>query len=174
MKLLAAYSLVSRYYLSLLIAVLTVAAVYWISRSRLGLGMISVREEQDTAEASGVDTWRHKLFAFSISSFFAGLAGGVFAYYAAAIKPGHMFEPVWTFDAVVIVFVGGVGTISGPMIGAVFFVLLKQLLSVYLPGGIHILVFGVLFIIVVLFLPGGLIKLMPKLRRRVLRGEHSY
>lgn len=174
MKLLAAYSLVSRYYLSLLIAVLTVAAVYWISRSRLGLGMISVREEQDTAEASGVDTWRHKLLAFSISSFFAGLAGGVFAYYAAAIKPGHMFEPVWTFDAVVIVFVGGVGTISGPMIGAVFFVLLKQLLSVYLPGGIHILVFGVLFIIVVLFLPGGLIKLMPKLRRRVLRGEHSY
>jgi ABC-type branched-subunit amino acid transport system permease subunit len=67
-----------------------------------------------------------------------------------------------------------VGTISGPIIGAVFFVLLKQLLSVYLPGGIHILVFGVLFIIVVLFLPGGLIKLMPKLRRRVLREEHSY
>lgn len=174
MKLLATYSLVSRYYLSLLIAVLTVAAVYWLSRSRLGLGMISVREEQDAAEACGVDTLRHKLVAFAISSFFAGLAGGVFAYYAAALKPGHMFEPVWSFDAVVIVFVGGVGTISGPIIGAVFFVLLKQLLSVYLPGGIHILVFGVLFIIVVLFLPGGLIKLMPKLRKRVLRGEHSY
>jgi branched-chain amino acid transport system permease protein len=174
MRLLAAYSLVSRYYVSLFIAVLAVAAVYWISRSRLGLGMISVREEQDAAEASGVDTWRHKLFAFSISSFIAGLAGGVFAYYAAAIKPGHMFEPVWTFDAVVIVFVGGVGTISGPIIGAVFFVLLKQLLSVYLPGGIHVLVFGGLFIVVVLFLPGGLITLMPKLHKRLLRMEHSY
>jgi len=153
---------------------LTVATVYWISHSTLGLGMISIREEQDAAEASGVDTWRHKLLAFAISSFFAGLAGGVFTYYAAALRPGQMFEPVWTFDAVVIVFVGGVGTISGPIIGAVFFVLLKQLLSIYLPGGIHILVFGVLFIIVVLFLPGGLIKLMPKLRKRISRGRHPY
>ena len=174
MNLLATYSLVRRYYLSLLIAVLTVATVYWISRSRLGLGLISIREDQDAAEACGVNTRRYKLLAFSISSFLAGLAGGVFAYYATAFKAGHMFEPVWTFDAVVIVFVGGVGTISGPIIGAVFFVLLKQLLSLYLPGGIHVLVFGVLFVIVVLFLPGGLIKLMPKLRKHILRRERSY
>ena len=173
-RLLATYNLVPRYYLSLLIAGFTVGTVYWISHSTLGLGMISIREEQDAAEASGVDTLRHKLLAFAISSFFAGLAGGVFTYYAAALRPGQMFEPVWTFDAVVIVFVGGVGTISGPIIGAVFFVLLKQLLSIYLPGGIHILVFGVLFIIVVLFLPGGLIKLMPKLRKRISRGRHPY
>ena len=170
-KILDTYSLTPRYYLSLLIAVLAVATVYWLSRSRLGLGMMSVREDEDAAEASGVNTQKYKLLAFTMSTFMAGLAGGVYAYYAAAAQPGYLFSPIWTFDAVIIVFVGGVGTIVGPIIGSVFFVLLKQLLSLYLPGGMHVLVFGVLFIIVVLYLPEGLIGLILKLRRGLsLRG----
>ena len=171
MKLLGAYSLIPRYYLSLLIAVLAVVAVYWISRSRLGLGLMSIREDEDAAEASGVDTQRYKLLAFAISTFFTGLTGGIYAYYSAAFRAGGLFEPVWTFDAVIIVFVGGVGTILGPIIGSVFFVLLKQILSLYLPGGIHVAVFGVLFIIVVLFLPGGLIELMTRFRKRTSGGS---
>ena len=166
MKLLAAYSLTPRYYLSLLFAALTVAAVYWVSRSRLGLGMMSIREDEDAAEASGVNTLKYKIVAFCISTFTAGLAGGIFAYYAAATKAGDLFSAVWTFDAVIIVFVGGVGTIVGPIIGSIFFVLLKQLLSLYLPGGMHVLVFGILFIVVVLYLPGGLVGLFAKFRRR--------
>ena len=169
-RLLAAYSLVPRYYLSLTGAALSVAAVYWISRSRLGLGMISVREDEDAAEASGVNTLRFKLLAFAISTFLAGLAGGLYAYYTVAVLAGYLFEPSWTFDALIIVFVGGVGTIPGPIIGSVFFVLLKQLLSLYLPGGFHVLVFGGLFIIVVLFLPGGLIELGTRLRNRPTGG----
>ena len=165
MKLLAAYSLVPRYYLSLVFAILAVGAVTWISQSRLGLGMMSVREDEDAAEASGVSTLKCKMLAFVISTFMAGLAGGIFAYYTAATKAGDLFSPVWTFDAVIIVFVGGVGTIVGPIIGSVFFVLLKQLLSLYLPGGMHVLVFGILFIIVVLYLPGGLIGVMSKFRK---------
>ncbi|MBU2498344.1 MAG: branched-chain amino acid ABC transporter permease, partial [Proteobacteria bacterium] len=96
---------------------------------------------------------------------------GIYAYYASAAQPGHLFSPVWTFDAVIIVFVGGVGTVLGPIIGSCFFVLLQQLLSLYLPMGMHILVFGVLFIIVVLFLPGGLIGLMTRFRKRGTQGE---
>jgi len=173
MKLLGAYSLIPRYYLSLLIAVLAVVVVYWISRSRLGLGLMSIREDEDTAEASGVDTQRYKLMAFNISTFLAGLTGGIYAYYSAAFRAGGLFEPVWTFDAVIIVFVGGVGTIVGPIIGSVFFVLLKQILSLYLPGGIHVAVFGALFIIVVLYLPGGLVELMTKFRKPTSAEEHS-
>jgi len=173
MKLLGAYSLIPRYYLSLLIAVLAVVAVYWISRSRLGLGLMSIREDEDAAEASGVDTQRYKLLAFNFSTFLAGLTGGIYAYYSAAFRAGGLFEPEWTFDAVIIVFVGGVGTIVGPIIGSVFFVLLKQILSLYLPGGLHVAVFGVLFIIVVLYLPGGLIELMKKFRKPASAGEHS-
>jgi branched-chain amino acid transport system permease protein len=164
-KLLNAYSLAPRYYLSLVIAVLTVLVVDWIRRSRLGLGLMSIREDEDAAEASGVNTLKYKLTAFLISTSLAGLAGGVYAYYAAAVRPGYMFSALWTFDAVIIVFVGGEGTITGPIIGAIFFVLLKQLLSLYLPGGSHVMVFGILFIIVVLYLPGGLIGLISKFRK---------
>jgi branched-chain amino acid transport system permease protein len=164
-KLLNAYSLTPRYYLSLVIAVLAVVVVDWIRRSRLGLGLMSIREDEDAAEASGVNTLKYKLTAFLISTSLAGLAGGVYAYYAAAVRPGYLFSALWTFDAVIIVFVGGVGTITGPIIGAIFFVLLKQLLSLYLPGGSHVMVFGILFIIVVLYLPGGLIGLISKFRR---------
>jgi branched-chain amino acid transport system permease protein len=163
-KLLNTYSLTPRYYLCLVVAGLAVALVYWISRSKLGLGLMSIREDEDAAEAAGVNVQKYKLLAFLISTSMAGLAGGLYAYYAAAAQPGYLFAPVWTFDAVIIVFVGGVGTILGPIIGSVFFVLIKQLLSLYLPGGFHVLVFGILFIIVVLFLPGGLVGLMAKLR----------
>jgi branched-chain amino acid transport system permease protein len=162
------YTLTPRYYLSLVIAVLTVIVVYWISRTRFGLGMMAVREDEDAAESSGVSVQKYKLIAFLISTFIAGLSGGVFAYYAAAAQPGHLFHAEWTFDAVIIVFVGGVGTILGPIIGAIFFVLLKQILSLFLPGGMHLVVFGVLFIIVVLYLPGGLIGLAGKLRRKTV------
>ena len=170
-KLLSSYSLMPRYYVSLVIAILSVVTVYGISRSRLGLDMISIREDEEAAEALGVNTRKYKLVAFLISTFMAGLAGGVYAYYSSAAKPGYLFESVWTFDAVIIVFVGGVGTITGPIIGSVFFVFLQRLLSLYLPGGIHVAVFGALFIIVVLFLPGGLIELMTKLRKKIPKGS---
>jgi branched-chain amino acid transport system permease protein len=106
-KLLNAYSLTPRYYLSLVIAVLAVVVVDWIRRSRLGLGLMSIREDEDAAEASGVNTLKYKLTAFLISTSIAGLAGGVYAYYAAAVRPGYLFSALWTFDAVIIVFVGG-------------------------------------------------------------------
>jgi branched-chain amino acid transport system permease protein len=154
-RLLNTYDLTPRYYLGLAIVFIAVGLVFWISRSKLGLGLMAVREDEEAAEASGVNTQKYKLPAFLISTSMAGLAGGVYAYYASAAQPGFLFNAVRTFDAVIIVFVGGVGTVLGPIIGSCFFVLLQQILSLYLPMGMHILVFGILFIVVVLFLPGG-------------------
>jgi len=162
---LTAYSLVPRYYLSLIVAVLAVAVVYVTSNSKLGLGMIAVREDEDAARTSGVGILRCKLSAFLISTALAGLAGGVYAYYVTGAYAGSVFEPIWTFDAVLIVFVGGAGTIIGPIIGSVFFVLLQQVLAVYLPGGFHLVVFGIMFILVVLYLPGGIVELVRRRRR---------
>jgi len=164
MDLLTHFSLMPRYYLSLIVAIISVIVVYVISKAKVGLGLTAVREDEDAAGSLGVGLLRHKLFAFAVSTFFAGMAGGVFAYYSVAITAGQMFEHIWTFDAVIIVFVGGVGTILGPVIGAIFFSFLKQFLSMYLPHGFHIAVFGVLFILVVLLLPGGLIELIKKVR----------
>jgi branched-chain amino acid transport system permease protein len=168
-KLLMHYDLTPRYFLSLGLAALAVAAVYWIKHNKLGLVLMSIREDEVAAEASGVDTQKYKMIAFAISTFMAGLAGGYYAYFSAAMQPGALFAPEWTFDAVLITFVGGVGTIAGPIIGSVFFVLLRQVLSLYLPSGMHVLVFGVLFIIVVLFLPGGLNDIFTRLRGKLIR-----
>jgi branched-chain amino acid transport system permease protein len=156
------YSLVSRYYLSLLGAILAVFTVYFISHSRLGLGMRAIREDEDAAKTSGVGILQYKLSAFLISTFLAGFAGGIFAYYMVAVQPGYVFSPAWTFDSVVIVFVGGIGTIVGPIFGSVFFVILKQWLSLHLPGGLHLAVFGILFILVVLYIPDGFIELVRR------------
>ncbi|MGA2315874.1 MAG: branched-chain amino acid ABC transporter permease [Thermodesulfobacteriota bacterium] len=159
---LATYSVVPRYYISLIGAVLAVATVYGIHHSKLGLGLIAIRENEDAAKTSGVNILKYKLVALAISTFPAGLAGGIFAFYMIAIQPGYVFAPVWTFDPVIIVFIGGIGTIIGPLIGSIFFVLLKQWMSLYLPGGFHLAVFGVLFIVVVLYLPNGLVEVIRR------------
>jgi branched-chain amino acid transport system permease protein len=95
-----------------------------------------------------------------------GLCGGAFAYYHVSYYPQHTFSPAWTFDAVLMSFIGGVGTIHGPVLGALFYVILKEILAVRLVE-LHLLVFGILFILVVLFLPGGLVEAWSRARRLI-------
>lgn len=173
-KYLVSYNLVPRYYLFLAVALVTIAAAYILTRSRLGLGLMAVREEEDAAESLGVSARRHKLLALSVSAFFAGLTGGAFAFYHVGYYPQFPFGPIWSFDAVTIAFIGGTGTIVGPIIGGVFFVVLKELLALNLVE-VHLTVFGILFILVVLFLPGGLVEAWHRIRdtfnRRWKRSE---
>jgi len=169
------YQLVPRYYLALVLALLTIGTAYLLVNSRLGLGMMAVREEEDAAESLGVSALQHKLLALSASAFFAGLAGGAFAYYHVGYYPQFPFTPVWTFDAVMIAYIGGTGTIVGPIIGGIFYVVVKELLALKLVE-LHLIVFGVLFILVVLFLPGGLVEVWSKIQAafaRRARGQEA-
>lgn len=162
----ATYNLIPRYYLFLILAIIVVAMVFWVSRSKLGLGMVAVREDEEAAKASGVSTFRQKMVAFAISSFFAGLAGGAFAFYQVSYYYELPFSPTWTFDALLITFVGGVGTVVGPIVGAFFYVIFKELFARTFPE-LHVFVFGILFILVVLLLPGGLVEMVSRIRRLV-------
>lgn len=159
------YSLDSRYYLAFGVLLLTVAVAYWLTNAKLGLGMMSVREDEDAARAIGVNVFRHKLIAFTLSAALAGLAGSSFAYFHVSYYPSLAFSPEWTFDALIVTFVGGVGTVLGPLLGAVFFVLIRDVLAANLVG-IHLLIFGLLFIIVVLLLPGGMMEAWDWFRAR--------
>jgi branched-chain amino acid transport system permease protein len=152
------YRLVHRYYLALALAAVSVAAVAALAGSRLGLGMQAIREDEDAAEASGVGALGLKVAALALSTGLAGLAGGLFAYYHISYYPSHPFSPHWTFDAVLMTFIGGVGTLHGPVLGAVLYVFLKEYLALHWVD-FHLLIFGVLFIAIVLLLPGGLVKL---------------
>jgi branched-chain amino acid transport system permease protein len=151
---LASYNMLSRYYLMLGLAVVCVATVALLVPSR--------------AEASGVSALRHKLLALAVSTAFAGLAGGTFAYYHVSYYPQHTFSPLWTFDAVLISFVGGVGTVHGPVLGALFYVILKETLALRWVE-FHLIIFGLLFILVVLFMPGGLVEGWERARRLIAR-----
>jgi len=99
----------------------------------------------------------------------AALAGAAFAFFSVSYYPQFPFSVVWTFEAITIVFVGGVGTIVGPLVGSVFFVVGRDMLSSTFPE-IQVLTFGVLFIVVVLLLPGGFVEAGQRLFKLVSRG----
>lgn len=154
---LATYALAPRYYLALGVAAFTVATAWLTTRSRYGYGLAAVREDEVVAEASGVRTFRHKLAAFVLSSALAGATGAVFGYYHVSFYPQFAFSPLWTFDALLITFLGGVGTVWGPVVGAAFFLLLRETLALRLVE-VHLLIFGLLFIVIVVALPGGFVE----------------
>lgn len=160
------YELAPRYYLMLTAVLLIVAVTLYLNNSKLGLGMMAVREDEDAARAVGVNVLRIKMIAFVMSAFLAGMIGGAYAFYFVSYYPNFTFGPLFSFDAITVLYVGGVGTVVGPLIGSVFFVIFRDVLVKNLQG-IHQLVFGILFIIVVLLLPGGLIEAWEKIQKRL-------
>jgi branched-chain amino acid transport system permease protein len=160
----ASYRLAHRYYVALALAALSVLVVATLARSRLGLGMRAIREDEEAAEATGVGALRLKLTALALSTALAGLAGGLFAYYHISYYPSHPFGPHWTFDALLMTFIGGVGTLHGPVLGAVLYVVLKEYVALRWVD-FHLLIFGALFIAIVLLLPGGLVQAAERVRR---------
>ena len=166
------YQIIPRYYLFLGLAIVVVGSTYVLVNSRLGLGMMAVREEEDAAESLGVSALRHKLFALGISAFFTGLAGSAFAYYHVSYYYQFAFAPMWSLDMLTMVYIGGQGTILGPIIGAVFFVVLKEFLVLNV-GEYHLIIFGVLFVLVVVFLPGGIISAWKKIQDAITRRSRS-
>jgi len=159
----AGYRLTQRYYLALGLAAVSVIAVAALATSRIGLGMRAIREDEEAAESSGVGALSLKLTALALSTALAGLAGGLFAYYHISYYPSHPFGPHWTFDALLMTYIGGVGTLQGPVLGAVLYVVLKEYLALRWVD-IHLLIFGALFVAIVLLLPGGLVQAAERAR----------
>jgi branched-chain amino acid transport system permease protein len=166
----AHYDLPSKYYLALGLAIVTTVTAYLLLRSPWSLGILALREDEEAAQATGVHVLRHKLLALALSSFFAGLTGGVFAYQQISYYHYAPFNPIWTFDALLIVFIGGLGTLAGPIIGAIFYIVVREQLAVNLVN-VHQVIFGILFILIVLVFPGGLVEAWERLKKIVFKRE---
>jgi branched-chain amino acid transport system permease protein len=171
-KYIATYSLIPRYYLVLVLVGLIGFVTYVVMNSRLGLALEAIRNDQDAAESSGVNLFKHKVFAFTLSALFMGFTGGVFAYYHTSYYIAYPFGGVWSFEPLVMTIIGGAGTLIGPLIGAIFYVGLKEVLAVRI-GEMHIILFGTIFVLVVIFLPGGIVEGVQKIRRIFFRPRRT-
>jgi len=160
----ASFSVVNCYYLGLGLACVTMAVAYMVVNSPVGLALRAIRDDEDPAEAVGINPTKYKLLVFIISSFLAGLAGGVFGFYQGIIYPYAQFAPAWTFGPLLAACIGGLGTLTGPIWGGIFFVILQELFS-HTVGQAHFIVSGIIFILVILFLPGGLVQAIEMIRR---------
>ena len=161
------YSLASRYYLAMSVAVLTVLVVYVLTRARMGLALVAIRDDEGAAEAMGVKTFRYKILALLVSSAFAGLGGGTFAYHQVSYYYEAPFDLAWAFLPTLATFIGGLGTIPGPIVGSFAFLALGEIFVSF--REIHMVIFAFTFILIVLFLPEGLMSITRRVHSRPLK-----
>src|SRR4051812_29557797 len=150
---------------------LSVLMSWRIRRTKLGMGLIAMREDEDKAATVGIATPTYKILGFGASAVFLSMAGGVFAYYLNFIDPRGMFDIVISVQIILSVLLGGRGTLWGPVLGAFIIEPLNELANQQLGGGnSRLLIFGGLMTLVVLFLPRGIIPsvgaLLEARRRR--------
>ena len=146
------------FYLTLAIAVLTIGLSWLIRGSRFGLQLRAIRDDEDRARGLGVRTMRVKLSAFVLSGFIVGLLGAVWFFFIGQVNPQSGFDPAFDLTLVLMAFLGGLGTVAGPVLGALLIepatqYLTQQFVNDYLSQ----IALGVLFLMVILFLPRGLI-----------------
>jgi len=182
-------SKVPYYYFGLALATLTVIANYVVQHSKLGYYFQAIREDQDAAHSLGIPIARYKNYALAISAFFTAVAGSFYGLYVGFVDPGTVLTVDVSVQIVLICIVGGIGTILGPMIGALVLVPLSEALrSNVLAEGLfalgvdptskvglflrenlahaHVLIYGILVVVVILFMPEGVLGFARKLMRR--------
>ena len=157
------------YYIALLFAFVATGVAYFVVRSRVGLAFVAIREDELAAEANGIHILKYKILAFAMGAFLAGLCGSLQAYYMFHIHPLGFFGINWTLYPVLMCMLGGSGTIIGPIIGAMVLTGVFELAKVWLVE-IHPIFSGALIIIVMLFLPDGIIRLRTR-KKTVGRGR---
>jgi branched-chain amino acid transport system permease protein len=142
------------YWIGLTVAVGSVLIVYFLLRSKLGLGLTAIRDNDLAAQSSGVNVFRSKLIVFVVAAFGCGAMGAVVALNLLFIQPASSFSINWTAFAIFIVVIGGFGSIEGPLIGAVIFFALQQTLSQY--GSTYFLLLGVIAVVMATKAPRGI------------------
>ena len=141
----------------LIIAAVSVALASALARSRFGYAMVAVNQDEDAAAAIGVNTTVVKVVAFGVSAAIVACAGAFYAFQQIEFYPTDVFDPSFTVLMVIMVIIGGSGSVVGPLVGAVGLELLSQFLRVNL-GSLNQLVFGAIIVLVVVFFPQGVVN----------------
>ncbi|MEK6324355.1 MAG: branched-chain amino acid ABC transporter permease [Acidobacteriota bacterium] len=152
------------YYIVLLIASATIALCYLITRRKLGYYLMAIREDEETAESIGIDTTRYKLVALAISATLTAIAGAFYANYFMFVDPTIVLPLALSVEIVLMAIIGGLGTVAGPVLGAVLLKLSSEVFRNEFAQA-NLLIYGALLVIVILFMPGGLMGGFRKLSR---------
>jgi branched-chain amino acid transport system permease protein len=152
------------YYVTAVLLIATVSLTWLVRRSHFGLQLLSIRDDEDRARGLGVRVGRVKLTAFVLSAIPVGMAGGIYAYFLGQIFPQFAFDPLFDLSIALMAFLGGLGTVFGPLLGALVLESLQQYFTVqYGASQAYLIIFGALFLIVVLLLPRGIIPSVQEL-----------
>jgi branched-chain amino acid transport system permease protein len=149
--------------LALALLVLTTLTVAWISRSRFGLGLIAIRENEAAAAVMGVNTTLYKILAFALCSVFAAVAGGIHAYWITYLDPGSAFDITLNVKMIIMAVFGGPGTILGPVLGAFALSAISEILSSKITSLASIF-FGLVIVAAIVFMPRGFADLVRRFR----------
>ncbi len=151
------------YYVSLVVLLAGFGVSWWIRNSKYGLCLLAIRDDEDRALSLGVKIVRYKLTAYVISAFFVGIAGALINYFIGSLSPAVAFDPSFDVTVALMALLGGIGTLAGPLVGAVLLEPLQQYLTVEIGVvGLDLILFGAVLLVVILWLPEGIV---PTLRR---------
>jgi len=148
------------YYAAMVMCMGSVLLVYLLLRSKLGLALMAIRDDDVASEAMGVNIFGCKLTCFLLSAFFTGTTAGILYLNSIFIQPFEAFGIGWTVKLLFIVIIGGIGTVEGPVVGAIIFVLLQQFLSEYV--GYNLIILGTVTIAVIFIAPQGIVGALQK------------
>lgn len=163
------------YFVALSFLVLASGVVWLIERSKMGVYLMAIREDEDAAEALGVDTFRYKMLAYAISAALTAFGGTFYAYYQFYLQPNTVLSMHHSVDIMIRPIVGGSGTILGPVLGSFLLEFLGEFSRTYFAtgaAGLYLAIYGFLLIVVVLFLPRGVYPTLLGWIRRAL-GRHA-
>jgi branched-chain amino acid transport system permease protein len=157
------------FYYMLAIFVLLMLTTYFIKRSKYGAALQSIGDNEEAAAHRGVNVTMVKILTFALSAFFAGAAGAAWATKLTYVDPYVAFSVLFSFLPVLMAIFGGMGQLYGPVIGAAIFAYLQETLQTEFPY-IYMLIFGIVLIVAILYLPDGLVGGIPRLIRKWRKG----
>jgi len=146
----------------LILVGVTVLVSIAVSRSKFGAGLRAIKEDEEVAQTMAVNAPMLKMRAFALSAFFTGTAGGIYAYYLTYIHPDIVFDVNISILIVLMALFGGGGTWLGPVLGATVLTVVNELLSTFVKAELARIIYGLLFIVVIIFMPNGLMEFFRK------------
>lgn len=160
------------YYIALGFMVASLIAVRLIEVSKVGRFIVAIREDEEAAQALGIDTFKYNMIAIAISAFMTSLAGTFYANYIYYLHPNSMFGLSMSIELILRPIVGGLGTLFGPILGSFILTPLSEISRAYFAKGgfegLHLVLYGALAILVVLFMPKGIIVYVKRLLKPIL------